>query len=75
VSILALQIFVSLCLVAGSVVLYVHTVRARTFDHADRLALAPLDDDERPQSAPESKLEPAAPVELAPPATQAEVRP
>lgn len=44
-SILVLQIFVSLVLVAGSVALFVHTVRARTLEHADRLALAPLDDD------------------------------
>ncbi len=46
-SVLVLQIFVSLCLVAGSLVLYVFTVRESTFEHSDRLALAPLDDDER----------------------------
>jgi hypothetical protein len=46
VSVLLLQIFVSLCLVAGSVVLYIFTVRESTFEHSDRLALAPLDDDE-----------------------------
>jgi len=45
VSILVLQIFVSLILVAGSVVLFIHTVRSRTFEHADRLALAPLEED------------------------------
>jgi hypothetical protein len=45
VNVLFLQVFVSLCLVAGSVVLYVWTVRERTLDHADRLALAPLEDD------------------------------
>lgn len=43
--VLVLQIFVSLVLVAGAVALFVYTVRARTFDHADRLALSPLDDD------------------------------
>ena len=32
-------------LVAGSLVLFVHSVRQRDFEHADRLALAPLDDD------------------------------
>jgi hypothetical protein len=53
VNVLALQVFVSLCLVAGAVVLYVHTVRARTLDHSDRLALAPLDDDELPAAASE----------------------
>jgi hypothetical protein len=55
VSVLFLQIFVSLCLVAGSLVLYVFTVRERTFEHSDRLALAPLDDDERRGAAPASE--------------------
>ena len=44
-TILILQIFVSLMLVAGSVVLFVYTVKSRTLEHADRLALAPLEDD------------------------------
>lgn len=53
--ILMLQIFVSLMLVAGSVVLFVYTVKSRTLEHADRLALAPLDDDgEQPEGAAES---------------------
>ena len=66
-SILVLQIFVSLCLVAGSVVLYIFTVRARTFEHSDRLALAPLDDDERRAlpanllASPESATPPSEP--------------
>jgi hypothetical protein len=33
---------VSLLLVFGSVVLYLVTCRAKTFEHADRLALLPL---------------------------------
>ncbi len=45
-SIILLQVFVSLMLVAGSLVLFIWTVRSRTFDHADRLSLAPLEDDE-----------------------------
>jgi len=45
VNILALEIFISLVLVAAAVVLFVHTVRGRTLEHADRLALAPLEDD------------------------------
>jgi hypothetical protein len=45
VNILELQVFVSLMLVAGAVLLFVFTVRARTFEHSDRLALAPLEDD------------------------------
>ena len=40
-----MQVFVSLLLVGGSLVLFLHTVRQRDFDHADRLSLAPLDDD------------------------------
>jgi len=45
VNILVLQIFVSFVLVAGAVVLFIHTVRSRTLEHSDRLALAPLEDD------------------------------
>ncbi|MDX2022568.1 MAG: cytochrome oxidase [Deltaproteobacteria bacterium] len=41
----ALQLLVSLLLVGGSLVLFVHSVRQRDFDHADRLSLAPLEDD------------------------------
>ena len=42
--VLTLQVFVSLVLVAGSIVLFAFTCRQRDFDHADRLALLPLDD-------------------------------
>lgn len=47
--ILILQVFVSLLLVVGSVILFLVTCRDRTFDHADRLALFPIEDsaDER----------------------------
>jgi hypothetical protein len=44
-SIVALQVFVSLTLVAGSIVLFLFSVRQRDFEHADRLALAPLEED------------------------------
>ncbi len=43
--ILILQVFVSLLLVVGSVILFAFTCRQKTFDHADRLALLPIDDD------------------------------
>ena len=43
---LTLQLFVSLILVAGSLVLFVFTCRQRDFEHADRLALKPLDQDD-----------------------------
>jgi cbb3-type cytochrome oxidase maturation protein len=44
-SVIVLQVFVSLMLVVGSLVLFVWTVRSRTLDHADRLSLAPLEED------------------------------
>ena len=47
-SIVIMQVFVSLLLVGGSLVLFLHSVRQRDFDHADRLSLAPLEDDDRP---------------------------
>jgi len=51
-NVLSLQVFVSLMLVAGAVVLFIATVRARTFEHSDRLALAPLEDDLQPDKDP-----------------------
>ena len=45
-SMIVMQVFVSLLLVGGSLVLFLHTVRQRDFDHADRLSLAPLEDDD-----------------------------
>lgn len=47
-TIVVMQVFVSLLLVGGSLVLFLHTVRQRDFDHADRLSLAPLEDDDQP---------------------------
>ncbi|MFZ5445509.1 MAG: cbb3-type cytochrome oxidase assembly protein CcoS [Myxococcota bacterium] len=44
-NVIVLQVFVSLMLVLGSLVLFVWTVKSRTFDHSDRLSLAPLEDD------------------------------
>lgn len=44
--VLILQVFVSLGLVLGSVILFLFTSKQRDFDHADRLALLPLDDTE-----------------------------
>jgi len=43
--VLILQVFVSLLLVVGSVILFLVTCRHRSFDHADRLALLPVDSD------------------------------
>lgn len=43
--VLILTTFVSLVLAASGVGLFVWSARARTFDHAERLALLPLRDD------------------------------
>jgi hypothetical protein len=53
-NVIILQVFVSLMLVAGFVVLFIFTVRSRTLEHADRLSLAPLDED-APRSEPFSQ--------------------
>jgi len=55
-----LQVFVSLVLVSGSVLLFAFTCRQRDFEHADRLALLPLADDGADPTknpAPETKDE------------------
>ncbi len=44
-NVVVLQVFVSLMLVAGSIVLFVYSVRQGDHEHVDRLALAPLEDD------------------------------
>jgi hypothetical protein len=49
--VLILQVFVSLILVAGSVLLFAFTCRQRSFDHANRLALLPLESSEGPSKA------------------------
>ncbi len=59
--VMILQVFVSLMLVAGSIALFVWTVRGRTLEHADRLSLAPLDDDARPSTAPPAEAPPRPP--------------
>lgn len=44
--VVVLQVFVSLLLVVGSLLLFGFTYRQRDFEHADRLSLLPLDDDD-----------------------------
>jgi hypothetical protein len=62
-TVMVLQVFVSLMLVAGSLVLFVYTVRSRTLEHADRLSLTPLEDDTRPaEKKPSPPLEPVLPA-------------
>jgi hypothetical protein len=48
VEVVTLQVFVSLMLVVGSLLLFAFTCRQHDFEHADRLALLPL---EEPTSA------------------------
>ena len=50
-SVVVLQVFVSLMLVASSVLLFLVSVRQRDHEHADRLSLIPLED-EQPASSP-----------------------
>jgi hypothetical protein len=45
VEVVILQVFVSLMLVVGSVLLFGFTFRQHDFEHADRLALLPLESD------------------------------
>lgn len=54
-NVIVLQVFVSLMLVLGSLVLFVWTVKSRTFDHSDRLSLAPLEEDVTPKSPQQEK--------------------
>jgi len=44
-NVIVLQVFVSLMLVAGAVLLFAFSVRHRDYEHADRLSLFPLEDD------------------------------
>jgi len=46
VEVLILQVFVSLMLVLGSILLFAVAFKKHDFDHADYLELRPLDEDE-----------------------------
>jgi hypothetical protein len=59
VNVIILQVFVSLMLVAGSVLLYAFSVRHRDYEHSDRLSLFPLEDDTaRPSPVESSETQP-----------------
>lgn len=45
--VLVLQVFVSLLLVFGSILLWAFTCRQRDLEHADRLALLPIEEEEK----------------------------
>lgn len=44
-AVLILQVFVSLVLVAGSLLLFVYSMKNRDHEHADRLSLLPLSEE------------------------------
>ena len=50
-----LLVFVSLALVAAGLFFFVHRLREGDFEHGDRLALAPLADDESGDAEPSSE--------------------
>jgi len=53
-SVMVLQVFVSLMLVVGSVVLLAFSVKSDDHEHADRLSLLPFED-ERKEPAPKGR--------------------
>ena len=58
--VLILQVFVSLVLVTSSIVLFAYSARRRDYEHADRLALLPIAEDDAissPMSPPMSSPE------------------
>jgi hypothetical protein len=57
VEVVILQVFVSLMLVVGSVLLFGFTHRQHDFEHADRLALLPLES-ERPATGSKERTHP-----------------
>jgi hypothetical protein len=54
VEVLTLQVFVSLMLVAGSILLFAFSMRHRDHEHADRLSLLPMADDDPKETSKET---------------------
>ena len=48
--VVVMQVFVSLVLAGGSVLLFLYTAKNRDFEHADRLSLLPMSEDETNES-------------------------
>ena len=57
--VLILQVFVSLMLVLGSLVLFGHSMRNRDHEHADRLSLLPMAADDARPADPTEHEEPS----------------
>ncbi|MCB9735818.1 MAG: cytochrome oxidase [Deltaproteobacteria bacterium] len=53
---LYLTVFVSFVLAALGILLFLHSASNRTQDHIERLALLPLDDDDRPAPMGDAEL-------------------
>ena len=49
-SVVILQVFVTLLLVAGGVTLFVYSATQKDIDHCDRLSLLPLEEDSTPKT-------------------------
>ena len=45
-NVIPLQLFVSLMLLSGSILLLAYSIKHRDHEHADRLSLLPLEDDD-----------------------------
>lgn len=55
--VLVLQVFASLMLAAGSILLFAYSCKQRDLDHADRLALLPIEDDTATVPAGDAKTD------------------
>lgn len=53
-NVVVLQVFVSLTLVASSILLFLHSVKQAEHEHADRLALLPMEEDRAPRGSDEA---------------------
>jgi hypothetical protein len=51
-NVIVLQVFVGLVLVCGALVLFAYSVRGKDHEHAERLSLLPIEDDEGSPHAP-----------------------
>lgn len=65
--VLLLLVFLSAGLATAAVFFFVWTVRARTFDQSDRLALLPLKDDAGVAHPPEDRADVAPALRTSPP--------
>jgi hypothetical protein len=61
VEVLNLQVFVSLILVTGSIILFAYSARKRDYEHADRLALFPIASDDACPAAASNAVSNAVP--------------